>query len=78
MASLGSHLEEARWLILMGAHSCEMYFTHFVVLAALERCPIKGWVESSSGGTLLRNGGRTFGPVRLRGASGRVETRGHA
>lgn len=34
-----------KWLLLLGTLSYEMYFTHFVVLAALERTPSLGWFQ---------------------------------
>lgn len=34
-----------KWILLLGALSYEMYFTHFVVLAALERTPFLGWFQ---------------------------------
>ena len=39
-----------RWLVLMGALSYEMYFTHFVVLAGLERTPALDWFQSEWAG----------------------------
>ena len=39
-----------KWLILMGALSYEMYFTHFVVLAAIERTPIVSLFQTTWGG----------------------------
>ena len=39
-----------KWLVLMGGLSYEMYFTHFVVLAALERSPFLNFFQQPLGG----------------------------
>jgi len=49
-ASLYYAARVPKWLVLIGGISYEMYFTHFVVLAALERSPLLTLFQTPWGG----------------------------